>query len=86
MAKPTNVEITNEHREALALACYEHERAIRPFASEDIITLEEFRIKCNSIRYRCDVLLVPNIHQRYVQIRGFDPREVRSAPTIRWLQ
>jgi hypothetical protein len=80
------VEIHNEHREALALALYEdHTNASKVIGIEPINNLDHYRVECNSIRFRVDMLMNTHIHERYIANRGFDPRAVNSAPKLRWL-
>lgn len=75
--------INTAHREALALAVFEQEST--PPNTLGTRTYDSIRLQCENLQFRTAMLSQPRLHERYVAIRGFDPREVRTAPHIRWL-
>lgn len=79
----TQVDLSNPHREALALACYEYSQYHGLLREGQ--DLEHFRVLCNDLPFRCTAFDNPGIRERYIANRGFDPREVSSAPRTRWL-
>lgn len=77
---PETPDLINDHREALALALFEEAQKINLGVS-----LDEFRGRMNSLELRCKALEAPSVRARYVQIRGFDPKEQDVAPKLRWI-
>lgn len=77
------VELSNDHREALAWALFEHH------AREGTVQINQdlnfFRVECNDRLKRQTALSSPAIMNLYIQARGFDPRNEHNAPQIRWL-
>lgn len=82
MTKQQSDLINTEHREALALAVFEALQALGTLANR---TFETIRLEMEDITKRTMWLQDLEVRPRYVAIRGFDPREVRSAPKLRWL-
>lgn len=76
-----DIEISNEHREALAWANWEWMRSLGGVVEP----LDFYREKMNSMEARISMLEHPRVRALYIQARGFDPREERNAPRPRWL-
>lgn len=74
--RPIENLLLNEHREALAFVAVE---------IGDAPSIDDARRLAQSLGWRCHTLKNPDCAARYVQVRGFDPREAHPAPQLRWL-